>query len=773
MKKLYKIITKVAITLAIATIPIAWLMTTNSGLNTALGAIGFFSPIKFSYGACKGNIIGKLPIHIFNVAFEYDGEILQVADLSLNWRSRSFNANNVHGFAKFLPKSELLADQLLVLNQVSGSMQPVEQQQTWIINLIGKSANAAITGTLHARYEKNDWNVPFLNLKVGKNTIVLKQQNLNNYSWELSILEPQVIFAQSSGTLYAKGVIENLLTAPSIKATVSSKNFVLQDYRVKDLQANMTVSDSNGAPLNINIKIASIYFANHKINNFGLAITGNNVKHSIRANAICDNHAITIAANAQIQNSIWNSDNLTLKIDQQQFNGKSSYNIKKTNGKLEIYSRPENYLKANLALKDNYLNGDAQIVANDIEFLMQFMPEITRLKGNFVANAKISGTIATPNIIANAHLTGVTATLPRYGVKIKPLELHLESDQQGRFTLSGKGKMRRGPGSFTLNGYIEPFKKDMPNALNIIGDKVEFINNQTARLIASNKVRLNYVPQEHRLDITGDIEIHEGYITIQDRNSQTVKTKDVVYVDHKVSHAKSLLINPHINLRIIDGVKFTGFDLYADISGKLNITQRNNIIYADGRITIKEGTFQLPGQKLLIHKGRILYPPGTSLTNPVLDIKMHGKSGSQESIQGSGHDVELSVYGTAHKPVISESGLTGKQDRAISTALLTGSSVISGNLLQDKLKISEFGVTGNDGPNVSFFSAPIKGNSLRNKDLVVGRPLSKKLYLQYLHSIGEANQKVRLKYSLNRIWAIGVESGTQGGGADISFSVER
>lgn len=771
--KLYKTIIKITITLVITAVPIAWLVATNSGLNTALSVASLFSPVKFSYKSSKGSVIGINPIEIIDLTFEYEGETLQVADFNVNWRKRSFTANNVRGFAKFLPKSELLADQQLVLNQINGDMQLLEQKNTWVINLIGKSANAAITGSLHARYEKSEWNLPYINLKVGKNTLVLKQQNLNDYSWDLKIVEPQVIFAQSSGSLYANGIIQNLLTQPNIKATVTSKKFILQDYQVKDLQANITIGDTAASPLDINIQSTAIYFSKNKVNNFRLSIAGNNTKHTIHANATYDSNIVNLTASAQLQNSIWESDDLALKINQQNFSGKTSYNIKKTNAKLELYANAKNYLRATLALKNNNINGELKVTASDIEFLMQFMPEVTRLKGKFEANARISGTISTPVIVVDAHLTEVTATLPRYGVKIKPLEIHIDGDQNGRFTLNGKGKMRRGPGSFTFNGYIEPFKIDMPNALNIIGDKVEFINNSTAHLIASNKIKLNYVRQEHRLDITGDIEIHEGNITIQDRSSQTVKTKDVVYSEQKTSHTKNLLINPHVNLRVIEGVKFTGFDLYADISGKINITQRNNIMYADGRITIKEGTYQLPGQKLSIQKGRILYPPGTSLTNPVLDIKMHGKSSSQESIKGSGHDVELSVYGTAHKPIISESGLTGKQDRAISRALLTGSSVISGNLLQDKLKISEIGLTGNDDPSVSFFNAPLKGNTLRNKDLVVGRPLSKKLYLQYLHSISEANQKVRLKYSLNRIWSIGVESGTQGGGADLSFSIER
>ncbi len=61
---------------------------------------------------------------------------------------------------------------------------------------------------------------------------------------------------------------------------------------------------------------------------------------------------------------------------------------------------------------------------------------------------------------------------------------------------------------------------------------------------------------------------------------------------------------------------------------------------------------------------------------------------------------------------------------------------------------------------------------------MIGRSLGKHFYLQYLHSMSEASQRVRLKYALNNIWSIGIESGTAedgtvGGGIDLSFVIER
>jgi len=73
------------------------------------------------------------------------------------------------------------------------------------------------------------------------------------------------------------------------------------------------------------------------------------------------------------------------------------------------------------------------------------------------------------------------------------------------------------------------------------------------------------------------------------------------------------------------------------------------------------------------------------------------------------------VQGTAQKPVISESGLAGNKDRALSQALLTGTNVISKNLLYEKLHISEIGLVAHDTNEIDFFDDPKDKTSLKTK----------------------------------------------------------
>lgn len=527
-----------------------------------------------------------------------------------------------------------------------------------------------------------------------------------------------------------------------IKANIDAKQFVLNGYHVNNLHAKINMSNNNSELLDISLKADTVSINQDLMKNINIIIAGKLDNHTINAQAIYNAIPVALSAKAKVINKLWKSDKLQLKLLDTQLDG-----------------------HANVILDSSKLDAALNITSDNLALLMQWMPDVTRLKGKFTASAKFKGTLDNPIVTSAIHLTDITATIPSLGIKIKPLELHLIGDKHGKFNLTGNGSMRRGSGTFSLQGSIEPFKTNMPNYINIIGDNIEFINNQTAHLLASLNVQLHYEIEAQRVDVNGDVVINSGKITIVEKSTHSVKSKDVIFINEPLLNSKDTLnFNPDINLRITEGVQFTGFGLYANVSGKLAITQRHDAIYADGRVTIKDGTFQLPGQKLLISKGRLLYPPGTLLVNPVLDIKMHDQS----------QQLELAVQGTIQKMLITESGLASNKDRAMSQALLTGSSVISGNLLQDKFKISEVGLSSHDDTHIEFFDDPSRDkSSIKNKDFVLGRPLGKKFYLQYLHSIGEPNQRVRLKYSLNPIWAVGLESGTQGGGADLSFSIER
>lgn len=641
---------KTVLLLLALSLPVAWLVGTNSGLKATLGVARHFMPVNFTYETATGRIIDQ-KISITNLVMQKNTHTAKIARLDLDWHLKTIDLSNIT-VPEIIP--EVLIDTAhtkILLTAGSQELQTI---------LTGK-----LSGLITATRKDKNWQLAELRLNFEDSKLNITPTSINSYVWDL------------------------------------------------------------------NLKQFDMIKANGKININPNTIT---ISAAIKSSAFGTANANVLYGNQQI----WHI----------QANGNLKLPVKN-------YTQQNIIMQADVAINSKKINGLINFKTNDLSLITHWLPDVTRLKGLLNSDIKIDGYINNPVITSKTSLTQITATLPSLGVKIKPMELNLTNDTSNKFILTGKGKMRRGTGEFTINGYIEPFKKNIPNAVRFIGKDIEFVNNTTAKLTASNDLNFMYDFQEMRLDITGDINIQQGNIKFSPKSSNTVKSKDIIFVDAKATktqvNQKHILFNPAINLRISEGVHFSGFGLDADVTGKLAIHHRHNNIYGDGRITIKQGTFQLPGQKLDINRGRLLYPPGTLLANPSLDLKMISDN----------NDLELQVNGTATSPIIRESGnLAQNQEKALSQAILTGSSLLSKNLLQDKLKLSELGVAKNP-------------TDKDNKDIVIGRHVGKKLYLQYLHSMNEANDRVRVKYDINKNWYIGVESGQKGGGADIGFAIER
>jgi len=785
-----KLILRLSLFVAVIVLPLILLVTTNIGLNVALRAASWFSPLNVSYTKASGILISQ-PIYISGLIIKENHHALYVDNLEINWQSRTFSASKIQGFEYFLPSSNLLASgKNTAIDKISGQIDLHFNEQHLNIKLVGKWQQAPMLANLKATYRHKAWSLNSASLNIGPNSFNIDQLQDTSHNFKLDLVQPQIILKNGFGKLQASGHISRLGSMPAITATVTATHFGLQDYELKNfrLLASPQGIVANGDKLVINDQL---------LNKFKLNISGNFADHTIQSSLIYNTHPIRIDAHGEILGNKWITRDLQLNSLEENLRGSASYDLDKSKGQIDLQgniyanattlslqtadnknfklsavmrANQDNYLNAEIALKDNKLDGLVEIKAEDLSMIMKLMPDMTRLKGQLVGKAKISGSLDIPELKLEAHLTEITATFPGMGIKIKPMEIHLKGDESGKLILSGKGKMRRGTGEFVIKGYIEPFKDNMPNEINIIGTELEFINTENAHLTAANDLKFYYDRKHHRLDITGYVEIQKGNIYFDSKKSSTVKSKDVVFVDHKTDHKDELLVNPNINLRVLEEVHFRGFDLDADISGKLDIVQRNDALYATGRVTIKQGTYALPGQKLEINRGRLLYPPGTLLVNPTLDIKMHSSKKD---------DLEIVVQGTVQKPTIRESGLSENSDKAISQALATGSGMLSKKITGGKFRLPELGLTSRADHTVNFFDDRGKHrSSLAEKDLVVGMPLGKKLHVEYLQGLSsvnatDINKRVRLKYDFHENWAVGVESGDQGGGADLSFTFEK
>lgn len=810
--QLKRLALQISLILAAFTLPPLWLVTTNSGLNTALRVASWFAPYKVSYESASGNVLTK-PITVRGITITENEQTMDIAELKLDWRVGTFDLTKIQGLEHFLPAQQLLAiGKQTSIATVSGTFKKMNDAWQVHSELEGTWQAALLNATVDLCYNNSVWQLHNVNLNLGSNSVLLSTAANQDIAWNIQINNPGLIFKDGYGAINAFGTLHNITSNPTLNAAVKAADFGLKNIEVKNLSGKLQITYESDAPVDLAVSAEQILVDNHHLSRMNLLTTGKLSKHTISLNAKYNKKSVVLKANAALVASLWQTDNLQIHYDNNTLSGPANFDIASKQGELNLRGKPfdiltecnvkilelnkyqatlglyankQNYLHASLNLNGTAIGGSVKVIAEDLSYVMKLLPDVTRLKGNFNADATISGTIIDPKIVAAAHLTNITATLPGLGIKIKPMELHLHNEGHEKLVLTGNGKMRRGTGDFKISGSIEPFKPNMPNVFKITGKDLEFINNATAHLTANNDLQLSYDVVNQRLDLKGHIDILRGNIYFNTKQTSTVKSKDVVFVDsHAMKQQKAFSINPDLNIWIYEEVHFSGFGLEAKISGNLDVTQRHDALYGEGRVTIKEGSFQLPGQKLRINKGRLLYPAGTLLVNPGLDIKMFSRAqlAAQEK-SSSSSELEIIVRGTAQAPLIHEANMGKNRDMALSQAMLAGSSVISKNLIQEKLKLTELGVANQDNHQPGFLTdlssksnPSFKGSNqdmLANKDLVIGRPLGNKLYLQYLHSINDSKRRGRLKYALNENWSLDLEAGNKGAGADISFSIER
>lgn len=438
----------------------------------------------------------------------------------------------------------------------------------------------------------------------------------------------------------------------------------------------------------------------------------------------------------------------------------------------EFLENQNNYLILNITKDNNQTNSEIKVQLTDISPIMNFIPNITRLKGQLQGSIKFNNNLKNPKITSNLAFKEISMSLPEYGIKIKPLNIFFTAHNDKIILINGTGVMRNGPGKFELKGHIEPFSHNFSNVLAITGENIECINTPGYHLIASLNVKLIFLLQQNALQINGSTIISKGTIDLDKQTqSKIIQSKDIFFTNiEKSKQINYLKILPNIDLKIEPETKLLGKGLDTIISGKLKIytANTNEALLSDGRITIKHGVYNLSGQEFLIEKGRIIYLPGTFITNPMLDIKILPPTTANNKT----NEAYLYIEGTLENPIIRDSGLVNEH-QAILQLLNFGNNTLT-NAIKEKLHLQEFGIHEDDAISSQFKNKATEGSLLDNKNFVIGKKINNKMHLQYLKTLNTTNNTMRLKYQLNNNWSIGLESSTDDGhGADLRFSKEK
>jgi hypothetical protein len=433
------------------------------------------------------------------------------------------------------------------------------------------------------------------------------------------------------------------------------------------------------------------------------------------------------------------------------------------------------------------ISGDFKGKIEDLNILHTLFPDIARLQATILLAGTFSGTLKNPQCHLTLKSPETAFFLPKYNIKVRNLRLAADGNLGSDFTLNGAGKL--GEGTFNLKGTFNPLHREDKNQLEITGKNLQLSNTEKAYIIANPKLSLQLI--ENILYVDGEIIVPEAKLNLQDTMTEIRVSNDVKIIgsQSQKEQIRTFKWVPNLYLRLEKNIHFKGYGLEGIISGKIQVEERlDGLLTGLGRLTIKEGKYRLQGSTRYIHRGRLLFPPGTLLNDPILDIRISERSIADLQTQ---HDLGIYVQGTLQKPIyqlyssaplqqseiLSKLGLSKPQpdgteetSRLVSQTayFLAGGASPLIEKLQSGFKLDEFGLTTRTSQK--RLSAPGSADTA----LIVGKALSKKLYLQYLQSIMEPNSTVRLKYSLSPRFTASIESSSEENlGVDIIYSVEK
>lgn len=820
------------------TASLIWILTTNSGLKTTFEMVKYFSPYPIS-----AEISGRLSneIHLKNLSYQNPRYTLEATELVLQLQIHAL----LNGMIK-LPSFELKEANFyfakfndpLYLDIVNGALELTTQfkpTKIQIQNLSGKWKEELITG--QGGYTIINKTVQLLNshFSLGKSKLFLSHstQHQNQIDWRLLISVAEDFKAESWGVLIPNHEDPLRTWTGKIEATEVQSN-ICGNWSQKT-PTNMTFSPSHfssqplileNEPTKALARLAIDWELRDALN-IGLDIPHLPLKHP----NILGNAALKLKISQKTHQAPVAEGNITLEpgtiilkqnkreVQLPYIGGIANFSLKDKQFLLnfDLKENIQNTIEGNLALNpftfsrriwEQNLTGKIHGKWQDLKLINLLFPQISSLKANIHAEGQFLGTLRNPQLQISAKSANARFLIPKQQINVHDLNLSLEGDIPGNLAWKGNGYL--GKGAFQLTG-LSILGRDAKTSLAIRGKDLQIYNTANIQILADPDISIDLV--NHHLFVKGTVHIPFANIELQNELKRANPSKDVIFVtpledsatdNNSGSSNTGLRIVPNLYLLLEKTVHFKGYNLDGFIGGKLEIDERpDGLLAGTGRLTIKEGKYRLQGSTRYIHRGRLLFPPGTLLNNPILDIFISEKRYPEFK---DGREVSLYVQGTLQKPVAEfYSDVAARNSEILSKLYSTGStssaSVKRGQFLsnpatllagganpfleklQSNLGIEDLSFETKEKPP-SFF-APSNEGSETHKNiftqggtdpiLVLGKSLTEKLYLQFLQcvAITKPITAIRLKYFLSPQFTTSVETGTEEDiGGDLTFSTE-
>jgi translocation and assembly module TamB len=421
------------------------------------------------------------------------------------------------------------------------------------------------------------------------------------------------------------------------------------------------------------------------------------------------------------------------------------------------------------------LTGDITMQIRNLRPWGAWLPAGWRLSGQMQAQAKLAGTLGTPQYTGSVEGEGLGLGQALLGVNITEgvLRMKLEGDHLYLTKLEARSGSQ--VGSMTATG--EAVLSESPELrVSIKADRFGLLQRVDRRVVVSGEA--TGVAGAEEIKVDGRVTVDEGMIDISRSDAPSIG--DDVYVvnrpgdedeekdevDASSGAATQRKLNASIDVDLGEKLKLRGRGLEAFLKGNLKVTTPANRPSIRGTIRVENGTYAAYGQKLVIERGSVAFT-GT-IENPRLDIlAMRAQSPTAAStdvkvgvnITGTALDPRVRLYSD---PAMSETeklswlvlgraptGLGGADIGLLQTAavaLLSGEGKSPSDGLVGKLGLDELSVRQTDG-------------AVRETVVNLGKQVSKYWYVGYERSLTETSGNWQLIYRLGQRFTLRAQAG--------------
>jgi len=428
--------------------------------------------------------------------------------------------------------------------------------------------------------------------------------------------------------------------------------------------------------------------------------------------------------------------------------------------------------------RNGTLDGELRIQDFDIAFLSAATGYWLQPKGKLHTALKIGGTILQPRLQGTGFVRDGGLVLPDQGVEFSDIQFRLDGQSD---VLKIHSRVSSGPGESVAEGEIRFKDGDVAVEMQLHGENFLIVELPEYVFRIDPVLQFSYAKGVAKVE--GDVKVAHGLITPEEIKNATTASNDVVFINDFGEEEKSgLPVLLNLRVRLGDDVKINGYGLKGKLKGQLQInTNSSGLITGKGEVDLVDGTFTVYGRSLDIARGRVLFNGGP-IDNPGVDIRAQ-KTVSEEQAKSKGYTVGVDIGGLVQDLQYQLFSDPAMDDTEILSLMVVGHSLANtsseeGNMLMSAAETLGLGTSAkfveSIGEVFTLDDLHIEGSSQdEDMSLVVGKKITKDLYIGYDVNMFSQLGQFRVRYDLKHGFWVETKSSSEATGADLFYSFKR